>query len=94
MVLYLIHPSLIEFWIAVIGITTIKMNLVNVLGHKNLETNAPIMASIFLDGEFWHANHHREPKSWKFSNKWYQIDLGASTVSLFCKLGLATRNRT
>jgi fatty-acid desaturase len=88
--LYFINPALVGFWVAVIGITTVKMNLVNNAGHSTTAVNVPWLAYIFLDGEFWHANHHDDPQNWNYSKEWYQFDFGAVVISTLCALGLAT----
>ncbi len=51
---------------------------------RNLGTLALLTA-----GEGLHNNHHEYPGSSRFSQHWWEIDLGWWTISLLRRLGLA-----
>ena len=40
-------------------------------------------------GEAWHNNHHAFPKSARFGLRWWQLDIGYSTIGILRLLGLA-----
>jgi fatty-acid desaturase len=44
---------------------------------------------LYLHGEPWHANHHEDPKNWRFGKHWYQIDLGAVLIRTSVALKIA-----
>jgi stearoyl-CoA desaturase (delta-9 desaturase) len=44
-------------------------------------------------GDGWHNNHHAYPVSARHGLKWYEIDLNWYTISLFKRIGLASRIR-
>lgn len=49
---------------------------------------------ILLSGEDLHANHHNRPQDVKFSQRWFEFDLGWAYINIFEKLGLITfRNK-
>ncbi len=86
LLLFLIDPSWLSFWIAVLGINIIKMHTINSLSHNtpkflipiaNTDTssNSILLALLNINsGEAWHKNHHQDPKNWNFGRKWYEID--------------------
>jgi stearoyl-CoA desaturase (delta-9 desaturase) len=45
-------------------------------------------------GENWHGNHHAHPASARFSQHWWQIDIGWYLIRGLETLGLASRVRT
>lgn len=47
-----------------------------------------------IGGEELHNNHHTYGSSAKFSNKWYEIDLGWGYIKLMSALGLASVKKT
>lgn len=49
--------------------------------------------ALFSFGEGWHNNHHAHPTSARHGLAWYEFDLNWLTISLFKKLGLATKIR-
>jgi stearoyl-CoA desaturase (delta-9 desaturase) len=77
--------------------------LVNGLGHwwgyrnndtKDTSTNL-IPVDFWCGGEFLHNNHHSDPGSPKFSQKWWEFDIGWMYIRIFETLGLVTvRNRS
>ena len=44
-------------------------------------------------GEGWHNNHHAFPTSARHGLKWYQLDMNWITISIFERLGWATKIR-
>lgn len=40
----------------------------------------------FFWGEGWHNNHHANPRSWNYGEKWWELDIGAGVVWLILKL--------
>jgi fatty-acid desaturase len=45
-------------------------------------------------GENWHGNHHAHPASARFSQHWWQVDIGWWVICALEAVGLATRIRT
>lgn len=75
-------------------LTALMSNIVNYVGHKpnwfggyrtfelnDQSTNNWIWA-IPSWGEAWHNNHHRFPKNYTFSTKWYEIDISGLIIKL------------
>lgn len=93
LILWLVLPELILGWIAVLGFHGFKTRLLNVIGHSDYvaktHTNSPVFAYVYLHGEPWHANHHIDPKNWRFGHRWYELDVGAWTIWLCVKLKIA-----
>ena len=62
-------------------------------GYRNYDTadvsNNIVPWGIWIGGEELHNNHHTYPTSAKFSNKWYEFDLGWVYVRALQALGLA-----
>jgi stearoyl-CoA desaturase (delta-9 desaturase) len=87
-VLYAVQMAWIPFWAA---------GVINGVGHwwgyRNFETPdasrniTPI--ALLIGGEELHANHHAFPASARFSNKWWEFDLGWVWIRLLALLGLA-----
>lgn len=94
-VLYAINPAWLAFWFAMLGIITVKLNLVNTLLHYNDKPgakNSVMLAALFLSGEPFHANHHDDPYNYNFSKHWYQIDPGAYLIKFAMLIGAAEGN--
>lgn len=81
----------IPFWAA---------GIVNGIGHywgyrngstKDHSTNISPLG-IIIGGEELHNSHHLEPASPKFSQRWFEFDLGWVWLGLFRLLGLAKLN--
>lgn len=49
---------------------------------------------LWIGGEELHNNHHTYGTSAKFSNKWYEIDIGWGYIRVLSALGLATVKKT
>ncbi len=62
-------------------------------GYRNYDTadvsNNIVPWGIWIGGEELHNNHHTYPTSAKFSNKWYEFDLGWVYVRALQALGFA-----
>ena len=52
--------------------------------NKDSSRNNPILGYLVM-GEGWHNNHHNKPNNWNFSEKWWQLDLGAAIIKLVKK---------
>jgi stearoyl-CoA desaturase (Delta-9 desaturase) len=89
LIIYGIQLAWIPFWAA---------GVINGLGHyfgyRNFQTAddstnmVPIAA--WIGGEELHNNHHAYPTSAKFSQRWYEFDLGWMYIRMMQALGLAT----
>ena len=73
-----------------------QSSAVNYLCHKygyrrydirDSSTNNFLVA-ILTFGEGWHNNHHRNPRSAKAGETWWEIDVFYYVIALFSKLGL------
>jgi len=42
-----------------------------------------------FQGENWHSNHHGKPLDHRLGRRWWQIDLGLTTINVLSSLGLA-----
>ena len=86
-IIWALQMTWVPFWAA---------GVVNGIGHKfgyrNFNTDdhsrnvLPI--GIWLLGEELHNNHHHNPKSAKFSVKWFEFDMSWLYIQIFQKLGL------
>jgi stearoyl-CoA desaturase (delta-9 desaturase) len=67
-------------------------------GYRNYETrdsSTNIMPwGVLIGGEELHNNHHAFASSAKFSNKWWEFDLGWLYIQIFQALGLARVKKT
>jgi stearoyl-CoA desaturase (delta-9 desaturase) len=89
LIIYGIQLAWIPFWAA---------GVINGLGHyfgyRNFQTEddssnmVPIAA--WIGGEELHNNHHAYPTSAKFSQRWYEFDLGWMYIRIMETVGLAT----
>jgi stearoyl-CoA desaturase (delta-9 desaturase) len=79
----------IPFWAA---------GIINGVGHalgyrnhnvKDASRNISPIA-IWLGGEELHNNHHSDPKSATFSQRWFELDIGWIYIQLLSAFGLAT----
>lgn len=89
MLIWLIQMAWIPFWAA---------GIVNGAGHwwGYRNTNTPdtstniVPIGVVIGGEELHNNHHASPTNAKFSQKWYEFDLGWFYISIFKALRLIT----
>jgi stearoyl-CoA desaturase (delta-9 desaturase) len=89
LLIYGVQLAWIPFWAA---------GVINGVGHyfgyRNFQTEddstnmVPIAA--WIGGEELHNNHHAYPTSAKFSQRWYEFDLGWMYIRIMEALGLAT----
>jgi len=91
--IWLVQMVWIPFWAA---------GVVNGVGHywgyRNFETQDAsrniVPWGIFIGGEELHNNHHAYGVSAKFSNKWWEFDIGWLYIRVLETLGLARVRRT
>ena len=84
-------------WIPFFGAGVIN-GIGHVWGYRNYEcpdaaTNI-VPWGIFIGGEELHNNHHTYPNSAKFSQKWWEFDLGWMWLRIFQTFGLAQPKST
>ena len=78
-------------------LTAVMSNIVNYIGHtpeslggsrryrlSDRSSNNWIWA-IPSWGESWHNNHHRYPKNYSFSQKWWEIDISGLIIKIIKK---------
>ena len=62
-------------------------------GYRNYEvpdaSRNIVPWGLFIGGEELHNNHHTHPSSARFSDKWWELDLGWGVIRLLSALGLA-----
>jgi len=82
----------IPFWAA--GVIN---GLAHYIGYRNHETKDTARnlfpLAVWIGGEELHNNHHANGAAAKFSNKWYELDIGWAYIKLFETLGLVKVNR-
>jgi stearoyl-CoA desaturase (delta-9 desaturase) len=89
LIIYGIQLAWIPFWAA---------GVINGLGHyfgyRNFHTQDDstnmVPFAAWIGGEELHNNHHAYPTSAKFSQRWYEFDLGWMYIRIMSALGLAT----
>jgi stearoyl-CoA desaturase (delta-9 desaturase) len=93
LVLFLISPAWLALWLAFVAAFGITARHVNNLGHNDLvnkrSTNSFLWSIFYIDGEPWHANHHDDPRDWRFGRKWWQLDASKYLIWSLTKVGLA-----
>ncbi len=90
--LWLVQMAWIPFWAA---------GVINGIGHywgyRNFqpqdESRNITPVAFFIGGEELHNNHHAFPTSARFSNRWYEFDLGWFYIRLMEAAGLAKVKR-
>jgi stearoyl-CoA desaturase (Delta-9 desaturase) len=84
--------------IQLIWIPVTAAGIINGTGHhagyrnhhtEDASTNI-VPIGIIIGGEELHNNHHAYGASAKFSNRWYEFDIGWMYISIMSALGLAT----
>ena len=98
MLLFGVLPGAIIFGVQMAWIPFWAAGVINGIGHyfgyRNFHTEddstnmLPIGA--WIGGEELHNNHHAYPTSAKFSQRWYEFDLGWAYICGLQSLGLAT----
>ncbi|MGE5386008.1 MAG: fatty acid desaturase [Betaproteobacteria bacterium] len=97
LVLFGLVPGLLIWATQMIWIPLWAAGVINGVGHfwgyRNFDvTDASTNISpwgILIGGEELHNNHHAFATSAKFSNKWYEFDLGWMYIRMLAALGLA-----
>ena len=63
------------------------------LGYRNWDTKDTsrniVPIAVLVSGEELHNNHHRWPRSAKFSMKWWEVDAGWMLIRTLAAFGLA-----
>jgi stearoyl-CoA desaturase (delta-9 desaturase) len=62
-------------------------------GYRNTDTKDTscnlIPVAVWIGGEELHNNHHSDGANAKFSQRWYEFDIGWMYITILEKLGLA-----
>jgi stearoyl-CoA desaturase (delta-9 desaturase) len=90
--------GLIAYVVQIIWVSLWAAGFINGIGHawgyrnwKTQDTSRNIMpVALICSGEELHNNHHRWPRSAKFSMRWFEFDLGWAFIRSFAALGLAS----
>lgn len=84
-------------WLATIAWMPFWGGVINGVGHavgyrnfnvKDVSRNI-LPFALLAAGEELHNNHHADPRSAKFSAKWYELDIGWLCIRVLSALGLA-----
>jgi stearoyl-CoA desaturase (delta-9 desaturase) len=92
-----VGPGLVAYGVQIIWVSLWAAGFINGIGHafgyrnwQTQDTSRNIMPiGIITSGEELHNNHHRWPRSAKFSMKWYEFDLGWAFIRAFAAVGQA-----
>ena len=90
--------GLVVWGIQMIWVPFWAAGVINGLGHwvgyRNTNTNDTsrnlFPVAIWIGGEELHNNHHADGANAKFSQKWWEFDLGWMYIQLLSAVGLAT----
>jgi stearoyl-CoA desaturase (delta-9 desaturase) len=90
-------PGIVAYVVQIIWVSLWAAGFINGIGHawgyrnwKTQDTSRNIMpVALICSGEELHNNHHRWPRSAKFSMRWFEFDLGWMFIRSFAALGLA-----
>lgn len=75
-------------------VTALMSNIVNYIGHKptwiggyrtfnlNDHSSNNWLWAIPSWGESWHNNHHRFPRNWTYTQKWWELDISGLIIKL------------
>ncbi|HUQ51424.1 MAG TPA: fatty acid desaturase [Gammaproteobacteria bacterium] len=89
LIIFAVQMAWIPFWAA--GVIN---GVGHYLGYRNFETQDTsrniVPIGILIGGEEFHNNHHAYGSSAKFSNKWWEIDLGWLYIRALELVGLAS----
>jgi stearoyl-CoA desaturase (delta-9 desaturase) len=97
MAVFGVGAGLVAYGVQIIWVSLWAAGFINGIGHavgyrnwKTGDTSRNIMpVGIICSGEELHNNHHRWPRSAKFSMRWFEFDLGWAFIRSFAALGLA-----
>jgi fatty-acid desaturase len=77
-----ILPMVLAIWAS-----TISNYINHKFGYKNYKTIDESgncwYTALLTFGEGWHNNHHARPKSYRFGQNWWELDLGAFLIERF-----------
>jgi stearoyl-CoA desaturase (Delta-9 desaturase) len=100
-----LYAGIVAYVVQMVWVSLWAAGFINGIGHavgyRNFETtdtSRNIMpVAVICSGEELHNNHHRWPRSAKFSMRWFEIDTGWGLIRTLAALGLASdiyvRNR-
>jgi stearoyl-CoA desaturase (Delta-9 desaturase) len=91
-------PGVIAYAVQIIWVSLWAAGFINGIGHAWGYRNWPskdtsrniIPVGAFCSGEELHNNHHRWPRSAKFSMRWFEIDPGWGLIRTLAIFGLAS----
>src|SRR5258708_24287338 len=92
-----IVPGVLVWLVQIAWIPFLAAGVINGVGHywgyrqwstPDASTNI-VPWGFLIGGEELHNNHHAYPTSARFSNKWYELDVGWWDVRILAALGLA-----
>jgi len=98
-------PGAVAFAVQIIWVSLWAAGVINGIGHawgyRDFETKDTsrniVPIAILVSGEELHNNHHRWPRSAKFSMRWFEVDIGWALIRTLAAVGLArdiyVRNR-
>lgn len=101
-ILYTIDPSWLLFWLASVGITHMRQQIINSLAHNTpwwcfpigpKDISNSLLLGLITPGESWHRNHHDDPANYNFSRKWYELDPPAMIINILVKFRLGEINQ-
>lgn len=80
-----LYGYIIPLWLSVVA-TSSSLIIEHQYGYRTYDTPDKAKNSFFnsltVFGEGWHNNHHNNPRSPSFGEKWYEIDIGYWIVKL------------
>ncbi len=90
--------GLVAYGVQIIWVSLWAAGFINGIGHavgyrnwQTTDTSRNIMPVAFIcSGEELHNNHHRWPRSAKFSMRWFELDTGWALIRTLAALGLAS----
>lgn len=91
-------PGLVAYAVQIIWVSLWAAGFINGIGHAWGYRNWPtkdasrniMPVALICSGEELHNNHHRWPRSAKFSMRWFEFDLGWAFIRTFAAFGLAS----
>ena len=93
-----IGPGLLAYGVQIIWVSLWAAGVINGVGHaigyRNFKTQEAsrniVPIALLVSGEELHNNHHRWPRSAKFSMKWFEVDAGWMLIRSLAAVGLAS----
>ena len=105
MAIFGIVPGIAMYVMQIVWVSLWAAGVINGVGHalgyRNFETKDAsrniVPIALMVSGEELHNNHHRWPRSAKFSMRWFEVDAGWMLIRTLAAVGLAkdiyVRNR-